>query len=169
MIIHWVGIGEVKSAVEGAQLGAILGSCVSVVLWQPEQRFAVMNHILLPGRTRNHRGPTPDGRFADESWRMMQARLARQGICLKSCIAFVAGGGSVVDTLQNNIGAQNIARMREHLEAAVIPVNIADVGGTQHRSARFDPITGEFTVRRGQQAGQQVSAQASFAFGHQAA
>ena len=169
MIIHWVGIGEVKSATEGAQLGTILGSCVSVVLWQPEKRFAVMNHILLPSRTRNHRGPSPDGRFADESWRMMQARLARQGICLNSCIAFVAGGANVVDTLQNNIGAQNIAHMRDHLEAAAIPVNIADVGGTQHRTARFDPINGDFVVRRGQQTAQQHSAQLEFKPGRQAA
>jgi chemotaxis protein CheD len=168
MIIHWVGIGEVKSASAGAELGTILGSCISTVLWQPEQQFAVMNHILLPRRSRNHRSPTPDGRFADESWRMMQARLARQGICLKSCLAFVAGGGNVVDTLQNDIGGQNIAAMRDLLEAACIRVQSANVGGTSHRTARFNPATGEFTIGRNRKTVQQYAGQ-SFTPNRQAA
>jgi chemotaxis protein CheD len=161
MIIHWVGIGEVKSASEGESLGCILGSCVSTVLWQPEQRFAVMNHILLPQRSRHHKSPSPDGRFADESWRMMQARLARQGIRLNSCIAFVAGGGNVIDSLQNEIGAHNIDCMMNMLEAATIPVHTASVGGTHHRTTRFNPVTGEFKLTQGKQPSMQLLGQSS--------
>jgi chemotaxis protein CheD len=168
MTLHWVGIGEVKSAGVGAELSTILGSCISTVLWQPEQQFAVMNHILLPRRSSNHRSPTPDGRFADESWRMMQARLARQGICLNSCLAFVAGGANVVDTLQTDIGAHNIDAMRDLLEAAGIQVQRANVGGNTHRTARFNPATGEFTIRRNRQADTQ-GAERSFNSKQQAA
>jgi len=151
MIIHWVGIGEVKSAVEGAQLGAILGSCVSVVLWQPEQRFAVMNHILLPRQGRHRKSEQADTRFAADSWHMMKERLAHRGISLNSCIAFVAGGGNVIDTLQGDIGMHNIECMLDLLETAAIPVHTANVGGTNHRTTRFNPVTGEFKVTQGRQ------------------
>lgn len=146
MVIHWVGIGEVKSCGPEAQLGSILGSCVSLVLWQPERCFAVMNHILLPHPGRGRPVAHPDGRFAVDAWRMMQTRLARQGICLSHCEAFLAGGGNVVDALRSDIGAQNIESMRALLNAAGVRLRASDVGGNRHRTAHFSPESGRLQV-----------------------
>jgi len=146
MIIHWVGIGEVKSAGNGDHLGTILGSCVATVLWHPARRFAVMNHILLPERPHHKKSVSPDGRFARDSWRMMQTRLARQGISLAECVAYVAGGANVSDNLERDIGQKNIDAMLDFLDAARIPLRSLHAGGGGHRTARFDPDNGVFTV-----------------------
>jgi chemotaxis receptor (MCP) glutamine deamidase CheD len=146
MIIHWVGIGEVKSAGNGDHLGTILGSCVTTVLWHAQRRFAVMNHILLPYRPRHKNNETPDGRFAGDSWRMMQTRLARQGISLHECEAFVAGGANVHNATEQEIGHKNVETMLGLIEQARVPVREISVGGNGHRTARFDPEIGLFRV-----------------------
>lgn len=146
MHIQWVGIGEVKSSSAGEQLGSMLGSCVATVLWHPPSRFAVMNHILLPRRPPHKRTQPPDGRFAPESWRMMQARLARQGIGLRECVAYISGGACAIDGMENPIGEQNIAVMLDFLSAARISICIQHVGGSGNRTVRFEPDSGVFHV-----------------------
>jgi chemotaxis receptor (MCP) glutamine deamidase CheD len=146
MIIHWVGIGEVKSAGNGDHLGTILGSCVTTVLWHSARKFAVMNHILLPYRPQHKKPMQPDGRFAGDSWRMMQTRLARQGISMRECEAYVAGGANVTDAVEQDIGQKNVDAMLDFLDATRVPVRAMYVGGTGHRTARFDPDNGLFRV-----------------------
>ncbi len=45
-----IGIGELHVATEPTVISTILGSCVSVCLFDPVGKAGGMNHILLPGK-----------------------------------------------------------------------------------------------------------------------
>ena len=169
MVIHWAGIGEIKFAENGDQLGCILGSCVTVTLWHPGRRCAAMSHVLLPARPENRRGLVEerraepgrldatdrrvmrDGRYAPESWLMLKACIAAQGIYLDQCEAHVAGGGRVIDGFENDIGTKNINAVLDLLTANGVTLKSMDVGGFGHRTAHFDTKTGQFKVKHTQE------------------
>jgi chemotaxis protein CheD len=148
MLTQWVDIGKVKSARLGEELGCVLGSCVSAVLWCPQRRLAVMNHILLPKSLRETRRAAPDTRFAQDSWNQMLAQLAGFGVHASACMAFIAGGGNVTGQ-DSDIGRQNIASMKSLLDGAGVPIRASDTGGPYRRSVRFEPASGVFSVKRG--------------------
>jgi chemotaxis protein CheD len=45
-----IHIGEIYTSSEPAVVETILGSCVSVCLFDPVRKTGGMNHILLPGK-----------------------------------------------------------------------------------------------------------------------
>src|SRR5690606_41578458 len=59
-----VRVGEARVAKTGVTLVALgLGSCVAVVLYDPQARIAGLAHVLLPDPS-SARHPGPPGRFA---------------------------------------------------------------------------------------------------------
>jgi chemotaxis protein CheD len=141
------------------QLASILGSCVSVVLWQPERKLAIMNHVLLSraGRSRRPLPRAADARYAQDSWNLMLAALGREGVQASECVGFLAGGARFTDQ-PGDIGQQNVDAMAQLLESAGVMLRRTDTGGRVSRAVRFDPATGAFTVRHVEVGGQSARA-----------
>ena len=148
MSTHWVGIGDIKVARRGEKLAAVLGSCVSVVLWHSRSRLAIMNHALLPSRLR---GLECDklGRYADESWQQMCELLEAEGVSPLDCVCHIVGGAQVFE--ENNmarIGPNNVTATFNLVDSAGVWIESMETGGAGSRVVTFDADSGELSVRQ---------------------
>lgn len=124
-------------------ISTILGSCVSVCLWDPVARRGGMNHILLPDLPSNAIQLRAVGAGAME--RLINA-LVKTGADKARLEAKVFGGAAVVAGL-SDIGARNVAFARGYLEAEAIPCIGSSTGGQQARQVRFWPESGRARMR----------------------
>lgn len=138
---HYVGRGK-------ATLYTLLGSCVSIILWQPALRVGAMSHFLLGTR---HREPdTPlDGRYGDEAMQLMLRDLTHHRARLRDCQARLVGGG---DMFPNGVHVMDIGRRNgEAARELLLRHGLAPCGehlfGQGHRQVQFNLNTGEVRVR----------------------
>lgn len=128
-------------------VSTVLGSCVSVCLWDPVMRMGGINHYLLPFW--NGEGlRTP--RYGNIAIPLLLEKLLEAG-CLKCNIkAKVFGGAKVLEQMSGvlNIGDRNITYAESALSEANIPVVGRDVGGTSGRKLLYLTGTGEVFVRK---------------------
>lgn len=143
--------GEYAVGEAGTRMRTLLGSCVSVVLWQPRRRVGAMSHFLLATRGQRQAGE-PDARYGDEALALMIAGLARHGVAPADCEAKVFGGGNMfpdqVSSGALNVGRRNGEAARELLRAHGIPVVSENLFGNGHRSIVFDVASGHVWVRQ---------------------
>lgn len=119
-------------------IATILGSCVSVCLWDIRAGVGGMNHILVPDNCRSDfdRLNVEAGAMESLVNALLKAGATRGGLEAK-----VFGGAAVVAGL-SNIGSRNAAFVMEYLNNENIEVVSQSVGGTQARKLRFWPATG---------------------------
>ena len=115
--------GDLVASAEPMRLSTVLGSCVSVCLFDPVRRCGGMNHYLVP------RGGTKPihGDWATEE---LIAQLGRLGCPPQGLRGKVFGGGSPLRLVNEAfaIGAENAAVAREVLGAHGIPIVAERVG-----------------------------------------
>lgn len=125
----------------------VLGSCVSVCLWNKTAMLGGINHYLLP--LWNGEGlPTPKyGNIAIEKLVEKVRAISSPGDKL---VAKVFGGASMWEKTEGllAIGQRNIEYATETLETHDIPIVSSDVGGYQGRKIIFDTATGTVMMRR---------------------
>ena len=124
----------------------ILGSCVSVCLFDPVQKIGGINHYMLPYWN-------GDGLASPKFGNIAIIRLTEKMINLGSkkerLIAKVFGGGAVIDTSHPtfNIGEKNILIAFDILEELRIPIVSQSTGGKFGRKIIFNTSTGEVIQR----------------------
>lgn len=123
---------------ESTVIATILGSCISICLWDPRSRVGGMNHLLLPELKQSGSLLDSDGAIAME--RLIN-RLVRLGAERARLQAKLFGGSSMLSGM-TDIGARNAAFGRQYLANESIPCIGESVGGTQARKIRFWPATG---------------------------
>jgi len=134
------------------RISTLLGSCVSVTLWQPRLRVGAMSHFVLPGSNLD-RGEQPSGRYAEDSLELMLEDLRRLGARPEDCEAKVFGGGAMFEVQPGrprlDIGRKNgeaavsmLRRRRLH----IVSESLFDVG---HRRIVFEVDSGDVWMRRG--------------------
>lgn len=125
----------------------VLGSCVSVCLWNQTAGFGGINHYLLP--LWNGEGlPTPKyGNIAIEKLVEKVKNLSAPGDKL---IAKVFGGASMWEKTEGllAIGQRNIEFAIESLEQHKIPIISSDLGGYHGRKLIFNSGDGTVLMRR---------------------
>ncbi|MDP4225869.1 MAG: chemotaxis protein CheD [Bacteroidota bacterium] len=124
----------------------ILGSCVSVCLWDPVLKAGGINHYMLPLWNGQGLASPKYGNIAIE--RLIDKMQALG--CLKyNLIAKVFGGGEVIDSSISKfkIGERNIIIAREILNDLKIPVVSSSTGGKNGRKIEFYTATGEVKQR----------------------
>jgi chemotaxis protein CheD len=128
----------------------LLGSCVSITLWQPQRRCGGMSHFLLPSRGL---GPVQalgstrlDGRYGDEALESMLRQLSGWGVSAAQCEAKIFGGGDMFPERQPapalQVGQRNGLAARALLQQAGIRVVSESLFGIGHRQIIFDLATG---------------------------
>lgn len=133
----------------------VLGSCVSVCLWNVRRRSAAMNHFMLPESP----GDTDDiGRYGDTSTDRIIKTIMSLDRNPRHYRAQIFGGGAVLGALGSGakIGERNIEVARRIVSEAGIPIDHEDVGGTLGRRIDFDTGTGKVFCRTVQQGGEQA-------------
>lgn len=125
----------------------VLGSCISVCLWNQTAKLGGINHYLLP--LWNGEGlPTPKyGNIAIEKLVEKVKAISSPGDKL---IAKVFGGASMWEKTEGllAIGQRNIEYAHETLEKHGIPIVGSDVGGYQGRKIIFNSGDGTVLMRR---------------------
>ncbi|HET7450335.1 MAG TPA: chemotaxis protein CheD [Gaiellaceae bacterium] len=120
----------------------ILGSCVSVCLFDDTLGAGGINHYLLPHRTS---ATTASPRFAGTAIRQLVDALVGYGCRKADLRAKVFGGARVLDAFHDSafaIGAQNARVAFELLDAEGIAVVAQDVGGDRGRKLVFQTDDG---------------------------
>ena len=126
-----------------------LGSCVAIVLHDPEARVGGMAHVLLPEPALS-RDQGNASKFATTAVPALVKEMARHGARPNRLKARLIGGAAMFQTLMVpgslNMGARNIIASKQALERAGIPVVAEEVGGDYGRSVRFYVGAGKTTV-----------------------
>src|SRR5258706_9681502 len=81
------------------RIHTVLGSCVSITLWNPSSRVGAMSHFLLATRGEVAQVDVDqhvlDARYGDEALRLMLRELSRRQPSATPCQAKIFGGGDM--------------------------------------------------------------------------
>jgi chemotaxis protein CheD len=120
----------------------ILGSCVSICLWDPVARVGGMNHLLLPSLRNDGNALTAGALDMD----LLVNKMMRYGAERPRLRAKLFGGSSMLQG-RTDIGARNVEFGRDYLRNEGISCDAENTGGTRARRIRFWPATGIAKMR----------------------
>jgi chemotaxis protein CheD len=124
----------------------ILGSCVSVCLYDKIRKKGGINHYMLP--LWNGDGlPTP--KYGNIAIEKLVEKMIISGSKKEHLVAKIFGGGEVIESMNQsfNIGKKNIAIAFDLLAEFKIPVIAQSTGGTLGRKIIFNTYSGEVIHR----------------------
>ena len=127
-------------------ISTVLGSCVSVCLWDKETKIGAMNHYLLPGTEKDEAGNTNRGLT---SVPLLISAMINRNVRKENIEAKVFGGCNSLykqnDTFK--VGERNINVALELLCDLGIKVTAHHVGGSYGRKIVFNTDTGKVRMR----------------------
>lgn len=127
-----------------------LGSCVGVVLYDPNAKIAGMVHIMLPDSTKI-RNNENQAKFADTGIDEMVRRVVAAGASRSGLKAKIAGGAQMFAFSSENdllrVGARNVDAVKDKLSALRIPIVAEDTGNSYGRTIEFYPETGDLLIK----------------------
>lgn len=137
--------GGLWAASETAAITTVLGSCVSVCLWDPRTALGGVNHFILP-----RGGSHPSARYGNHALPMLLDRVLALGAQRDSLLACVFGGASVlaVEGTGTPLGSRNVSEAMDFLRREEIAVLRHDVGGREGRKLTFRTADGATLVRK---------------------
>ncbi len=139
--------GGLVVSVEPLCVTTILGSCVSVCLWDARLELGGLNHFVLPHEARAGL-PTPQ-RYGNLALRALLDGLLALGSRPADLRARVYGGACVLAAFrgrERHLGAANVAVARRFLAQAGIPIVAQDTGGERGRRLVFHTRDGSAQV-----------------------
>ncbi len=126
----------------------ILGSCVSICLWDPVAKVGGMNHLLLPDMKKDNANITAGAADMD----LLINQMLPFGAERSRLRAKLFGGSSMLRG-RTDIGSRNVEFGRKYLATEGIPCDAEDVGGTDARRLKFWPASGIARMLRVKNAG----------------
>ena len=150
MTEHRVRVADYAVAAGEAMICTIgSGSCVAIVLHDPQARIGALAHVLLPDETMA-RDASNRAKFPGTAVPLLVEEMRRLGAKGK-LTAKIVGGASMFGALLPgsgiNIGERNVAATFQALAAAGIPTMAQDTGGDYGRSVFLDVGNGRVLVR----------------------
>jgi chemotaxis protein CheD len=132
-------------------ISTVLGSCVSVCLWDQVYHRGGMNHIMLPYWNGEGLATPKYGNIAMDK---LLGKVLKIGCRHEHLVAKVFGGANVTGTGLEvfMIGDRNISLVLQMLEEFKIPVVAKDIGGQLGRKIIMNTETGVVLVGKGRRA-----------------
>ncbi len=150
-----INVGELYVAAEPAKIMTLLGSCVSVCIWDMKLKVGGMNHYLLPSYSGLSKGNMlADYRYGNVSIESLIQQTYFTGAKKANMVAKIFGGGEVMYNdgikrpLGKSIGFNNIECAEAFLLEAGIPIIAKDTGGKEARKIIFNTETGQVLVKK---------------------
>ncbi len=144
---HYLQPGQLLACLEPTWITTILGSCVSVCLWDRHQGIGAINHYLLPHGYYDHEqslryGPIAIARLLES----MRALGSTHG----DLQAKLFGGAWILAAprREDHIGALNVQVARDELRRAGVAIAAEDVGGSRGRKIVFHTESGIALVKK---------------------
>ena len=144
---HYLLAGSLFVPAEPHLVTTVLGSCVSVCLWDSALRIGGINHFMLPFWNGEGLASPKYGNIAIAK---LLERLQDHGATKRNLRAKIFGGGVVLNVTNTfmNIGERNIQLADDLLKNEGIPIVSADTGGNTGRKIIFNTGTGMVLVKR---------------------
>lgn len=143
---HFLYPGMIHVGELPGEILTILGSCVSVCLWDRALKFGGMNHFVLPFWNGDGLKTPKYGNIAIPA---LLDKMYRLGSIKPNIIAKVFGGGSVLEAGGLlSVGERNIYYADCALEEAKIPIAGRDTGGVYGRKLLFRTGSGEVFIKK---------------------
>jgi chemotaxis protein CheD len=144
--------GEVSICEEPTRVITVLGSCVSVTMFNPGSKIGAICHGTLPRcRARNecHSTCIEAFKFMDCALHYMLGRFRQYGIANNEIEIKIFGGADTLKSKSSNtIGSQNIQITLDIMGKNKLRVIAADVGDSFGRKLVFFSHTGEVYLKR---------------------
>lgn len=133
----FIHVGQIHLDVAPAAISTILGSCVSVCLYDRRLGIGGMNHYLLPFWNGNS---LQSPKFGNIAIPKLIESMIDVGANIKTMEAKIFGGASMNVSASSNmmIGEKNVLVAREILKEYKIPIVAEDVGGEKGRKIQFN-------------------------------
>ncbi len=144
---HYLLAGNLLVPESPHVITTVLGSCVSVCLWDSVLRIGGMNHYMLPFWNGEGLASPKYGNIAVAK---LLERLQDLGSSKRNLRAKVFGGGVVLNVTNPfmNIGERNIQLAEDMLRQENIPIVSADTGGKTGRKIIFHTANGVVLVKK---------------------
>lgn len=123
----------------------VLGSCVSVCIWDSFEKYGGMNHFIFSRAAHGNR----NCKYGDIATRYLIKLLLDMGSKTANMKAHVLGGGQHSE-FSPKIGNENVEVALEVLKKSRIEIVTTDVGGSIGRKVVFNNRTGEFILYKGE-------------------
>ena len=145
--------GEYYVTSEPEAITTVLGSCVSACVRDPVRRIGGMNHFMLPEDTTSGSSAwmqadagmsTRYGAFAME---LLINDLLKLGARKERIEVKLFGGGKILASM-TDVGARNIAFVRDFVRIEGFNVASQDLGGLCPRRVVYFPSTGRVLLKR---------------------
>jgi len=121
-----------------------LGSCIGVVLWDPEVKVGALLHYMLPDSSIDStKASQKPFMFADKGIPLMFKEIYKHGAQKSRMKVYVVGGSQVMDESgMFNIGKRNQMIIRKMFLKNNVMIAKEDVGGNVNRTISLEVGTG---------------------------
>ncbi len=143
--------GDLYVSNEDIFISTVLGSCISIALFDMENRIGGLNHFMLPKTSRilatNQEESGKYGEFAVE---LLINEMIANGAQRKNLQAKIFGGGNVLSDnnhSKNLTGINNINFALDFLKNENINIVANDTGGMYARKIYFNPPTAKVYLK----------------------
>ena len=140
---YFLEAGCLYLATRPALISTVLGSCVSICLWDKRRKIGGMNHFVLPKYQHCQEMTT---RFGNVATPLLVRMMQEEGTSLTDLEAQIFGGAKVVRSISMDIGRENVDMARRILHHFGIHIVSEDVEGQLGRKVVFNTFTGEAVV-----------------------
>lgn len=151
-----VGIADLQYARDGILTSYGFGSCVGIVMYDPQIRLAGLLHIMLPDSKAFSVVDNPL-KFADTGIAALRQGLLMKGASAERIVSKIAGGASVYRDTSGaglfDVGRLNAERVKTVLKSLSIPILAEDLGGHFSRTIDYDVRNDRLAVKRISQQG----------------
>jgi len=143
-----IHIGEIYTSSEPTVVETILGSCVSVCLFDPVRKTGGMNHILLPGKADLEKFDSAT-RYGINAMEVLINSMMNLGSRRKNIISKIFGGAHIIRAIGWHMspGQKNIRFVEEFLDLEGIPIKSRNTGGNNGRKLYFHTHTGDVFLK----------------------
>jgi len=143
-----INIGSVKVSKDPVVFDTVLGSCISVCMYDPECNVGGMNHFMLP-KAADLNNPLST-RYGVHAMELLINNLIKIGGVRSRFIVKVFGGGHVLNVpdSNNSVPTMNINFVGKFLATENIKVITSDLGGNHPKRVLFIPLTGKVYLKR---------------------
>lgn len=143
--------GEFYVSTEDELISTVLGSCVSIAIFDQEKKFGGMNHFILAKDSKMINDYGLAGRFGEYAIELLITEMVKRGSKRENLVSKIFGGSNIFGSpneSQNKVGDVNVRFTYDYLAREKIPVLASDTGGIEPRKIFFDPSSAKIWLKR---------------------
>ncbi len=159
-----LGPGDYYVTRENEVLSTVLGSCISVCIYDVENKVGGMNHFMLPISKNKRLNLLEDTfRFGDQAMEVLINSVCKHGGVKQNLVFKAFGGGQMLQNM-SAIGDSNIRFLLQFMDLESFQLASSDLGGPCPRLVKFYPMSGRVIVKKLQQLANKQIAQEEISY-----